>query len=81
VYAVTENVMGAATSERKNSDLNTTQEQSQGQGGRDGGKKSSEIENNVKLLADQAIIRDLKKRQRQGEGEEGGETRCSQFGH
>jgi hypothetical protein len=69
VHAVTENVMGAATPERKNSDLNTTQEQSQGPGGREGGKKSSELENNMKLLKDQAIIRDLNNRQRQGEGE------------
>ena len=57
----------AAIPERKNSDLNTTEEQIQEQGGREGGKKSSELENNKKMLADQAIIRDLNMRQRQGE--------------
>jgi hypothetical protein len=81
VHVVTENVMGAATPERKNSDLNTAQEQSQGPGGREGGKKSSEIENNMKLLKDQAIIRDLNNRQRQeeGEGEERGEGEDDQM--
>jgi hypothetical protein len=57
----------AAIPERKNSDLNTTEEQIQEQGGRERGKESSELENNKKMLADQAIIRDLNMRQRQGE--------------